>query len=91
MLGDHCLGALGLHRMEINIRPENLASLAVVRKLGLRDEGMRERYLHIDGEWRDHRSFAVTTEDLAGQSLMERCALSSQESLWRHTDPSPSG
>jgi len=91
MLGDHCLGALGLHRMEINIRPENLASLAVVRKLGLRDEGVRERYLHIDGEWRDHRSFAVTTEDLAGQSLMERCALSSQESLWRHTDPSPSG
>ena len=91
MLGDHCFGALGLHRMEINIRPENLASLAVVRKLGLRDEGMRERYLHIDGEWRDHRSFAVTTEDLAGQSLMERCALSSQESLWRHTDPSPSG
>jgi ribosomal-protein-alanine N-acetyltransferase len=63
--------------------------LAVVRKLGLRDEGMRERYLHIDGEWRDHRSFALTTEDLADERLMERLTQSSQQSLWRHTDPSP--
>lgn len=66
---DHCLGPVGLHRVEINIRPENAASLRVVEKLGLREEGLRERYLHIQGEWRDHRSFAVTAEEVPGGLL----------------------
>lgn len=61
---DHCFQSLGLHRMEINIRPENAASLRVVEKLGFRDEGLRKRYLHIAGQWTDHRSFALTTEDV---------------------------
>ncbi|MGP7960267.1 GNAT family N-acetyltransferase [Sanguibacter sp. A247] len=63
---DHCLAAGGLHRVEIAIRPENVRSLRVVAKLGLREEGVRERFLHIDGRWRDHRVFAVTTEDVPG-------------------------
>lgn len=61
---DHCFGGLGLHRVEINIRPENRPSLRVVEKLGFRDEGLRERYLHIRGVWCDHRTFALTTEDV---------------------------
>ena len=61
---DHCIKTAGLHRVEINIRPENAASLRVVEKLGFRDEGLRPRYLHIDGDWRDHRSFALCAEDL---------------------------
>lgn len=61
---DHCFGPVGLHRVEINIRPENAASLRVVAKLGLREEGLRERYLHIQGLWRDHRSFAITSEEV---------------------------
>lgn len=69
---DHAFIALGLHRVEVNIRPENSASLRVVEKLGFRDEGMRLRYLHIAGDWRDHRSFALTTEDLGRSSLVER-------------------
>jgi ribosomal-protein-alanine N-acetyltransferase len=69
---DHALGPAGLHRIEVNIRLDNAASLGVARRLGLRDEGIRERYLHIDGAWRDHRSFAVTTEDLGGSTLMAR-------------------
>ncbi|KNX38044.1 GNAT family N-acetyltransferase [Luteipulveratus halotolerans] len=69
---DHALGPLRLHRVEVNIRPENTKSLRVVAKLGLRDEGVRRGYLHIAGEWHDHRSFAVTTEDLAGQSAVQR-------------------
>jgi ribosomal-protein-alanine N-acetyltransferase len=55
--------AEGLHRIEIAIRPENAASLAVVRKLQLREEGMRASYLFIDGAWRDHRIFAVTASE----------------------------
>lgn len=61
---DHCFTALGLHRVEVNIRPENRPSLRVVEKLRFRDEGLRERYLHIQGEWCDHRTFALTTEDV---------------------------
>lgn len=61
---DHCFEVLGLHRIEVNIRPENGPSLRVVEKLGLRDEGLRERYLHIQGRWADHRTFAVTAEEL---------------------------
>lgn len=61
---------LELHRIEINIRPENEASLRVVEKLGFRYEGLRQRYIFIDGDWRDHHSFALTA-DQAG-SLVER-------------------
>ena len=61
---DYCFSGLGLHRMEINIRPENAASLRVVEKLGFRDEGIRERYMHIDGKWCDHRTFALVAEDV---------------------------
>ena len=56
---DYCFEELKLHRIEINIRPENAASLRVVDKLGLRLEGDRLAYLHIDGEWRDHLVFVA--------------------------------
>ena len=87
--GDHLIRTVDLHRLEVNIRPENTASLAVVRKLGFRSEGLRPHYLHIDGAWRDHQSFALTAEDLAGQTLMERLTQSSQQSLPRHTGGGP--
>lgn len=64
MASDHCFDVLGLHRIEINIRPENTASLRVVEKLGFRAEGSREKYLHIDGAWRDHLTFALCREDV---------------------------
>jgi ribosomal-protein-alanine N-acetyltransferase len=60
---DHCFAG-GLHRIEINIRPENIASRRVVEKLGYRPEGLRPAYLHIDGDWRDHLSFALTAEEV---------------------------
>ncbi|MFV0374351.1 GNAT family N-acetyltransferase [Microbacterium sp.] len=61
---DLCFGELRLHRMEVCIRPENRASLRVVEKLGFRYEGLRRRYIHIDGEWRDHYTFALVREDV---------------------------
>jgi len=66
---DHCFAAVGLHRIEVAVRPENAPSLRVVAKLGLREEGLRERFLHIDGAWRDHRVFAVTAEEVPGGLL----------------------
>ena len=61
---DHCFRALGLHRMEICIRPENGPSLRVVEKLGFRYEGLRRRYIHINGMWRDHFCFALVAEEV---------------------------
>jgi [ribosomal protein S5]-alanine N-acetyltransferase len=61
---DHCFFRLGLHRIEIAIRPENAASLRVVEKLGFPEYGYAPRFLHIDGDWRDHRLFALTVEDV---------------------------
>lgn len=61
---DICFSELNLHRMEICIRPENRASLRVVEKLGFRYEGLRRRFIHINGDWRDHYAFALTREDV---------------------------
>lgn len=58
----------GIHRVEIATRPENEQSLKVVWKLGFRDEGIRARALYVDGDWRDHRIFALTaTERRVGE------------------------
>jgi ribosomal-protein-alanine N-acetyltransferase len=75
---DHCLQSVGLHRIEVNIRPENVASLRVVEKLGFRDEGLRRSFLHIDGAWRDHRTFALTAEELPPGGLVARWRQSQQ-------------
>ncbi|MGH3716142.1 MAG: GNAT family N-acetyltransferase [Micromonosporaceae bacterium] len=70
---DHGFGKGGLHRVEVNIRPENAASRRVVEKLGFREEAYHRRYLHIGGAWRDHIGYALTTEDLvADGSLLAR-------------------
>ncbi len=61
---DLCFSALGLHRMEVCMRPENVASLRVAQKLGFRYEGVRRDFIHIDGDWRDHLCFALTVEDV---------------------------
>ena len=61
---DYCFSQLGLHRMEICIRPENAPSLRVVEKLGFRYEGLRRRFIHIDGDWRDHFSFGLVAEEV---------------------------
>lgn len=80
MAADHCFQTVGIHRIEIAIRPENAKSLRVVEKLGFREEGMRPRYLHINGDWRDHRVFALNAEEVPG-GLLARYRRS------RHVDP----
>ncbi len=50
---------LKLHRLEANIQPENLASIALVRACSFEKEGYSPRYLKIRGRWRDHERWAV--------------------------------
>ena len=61
---DHCFSVVGLHRVEVNIRPENAPSRRVAEKLGFRDEGLRRAYLHIDNGWRDHIAYALTAPEV---------------------------
>lgn len=76
LLIDHLFAELGMHRIEVTIRPENAASLRVAQKLGLRDEGLRRGAVHVDGAWRDHRVFAMTAEEIAtdeaGRGMLAR-------------------
>jgi [ribosomal protein S5]-alanine N-acetyltransferase len=69
---DHCFGRVGLHRLEATVRPENAASLRVLEKLGFRKEGLFERYLDVDGAWRDHLVYALTAEEVRPGGLAGR-------------------
>nr|WP_211177216.1 GNAT family protein [Pseudonocardia acidicola] len=72
MVADHCFGPVGLHRLEATVRPENRASMRVLEKLGFREEGLFQRYLDVDGAWRDHLCFALTVEEVPVGGLVGR-------------------
>jgi ribosomal-protein-alanine N-acetyltransferase len=81
LVADWCFTGLGIHRVEICIRPENESSLRIVRKLGMRYEGLRRSYIHIDGDWRDHFCFAVTIDEAPGGLLARLTRGTADESL----------
>jgi len=60
---DYAFEELGFHRLEANVQPANLASNALVRRLGFRKEGFSPRYLMIDGAWRDHERWAILSDE----------------------------
>ena len=53
---------LRLHRLEANIQPGNIASLALIKRAGFVREGYSRRYLKIGGRWRDHERWAILAE-----------------------------
>ena len=54
---------LALHRLQVSIIPRNEASRRVADKLALRNEGVAQRYLEINGQWEDHVRYAITAEE----------------------------
>jgi ribosomal-protein-alanine N-acetyltransferase len=54
---------LRLHRVQIAIIPRNTPSRRVVEKVKVREEGVAERYLEINGVWEDHVRYAITAEE----------------------------
>ena len=54
---------LNLHRVEANVQPENIASIAVLRRANFTQEGFSPKYLKIGGRWRDHERWAIIVED----------------------------
>ena len=69
---DMVLKDLGLHRLEVNVKPDNERSLRLCRNLGLREEGYKKRYMSIASKWADHVSFAIDQEDVRVRSVLER-------------------
>ncbi len=54
---------LRLHRIEANIQPDNVRSIALIQKNGFRYEGFSPRYLKINDKWCGHEHWAMTYED----------------------------
>lgn len=52
-----------LHRLEANIQPDNVRSIALARSLGFRKEGFSRRYLKVCGRWCDHERWALLAEE----------------------------
>jgi ribosomal-protein-alanine N-acetyltransferase len=54
---------LRLHRIEICIVPRNTRSHRIMEKLQIRNEGLAQRYLEINGTWEDHMRYGITVEE----------------------------
>ena len=60
-LSDFAFRTLGLHRLEAACIPENAPSRRLLVKAGFSEEGFARAYLKINGVWRDHVLFGLTT------------------------------
>jgi ribosomal-protein-alanine N-acetyltransferase len=54
---------LRLHRLEICIVPRNSNSRRVMEVLAIREEGVAQRFLEINGTWEDHVRYGITAEE----------------------------
>lgn len=61
-LSRYAFDRLGLHRVEAACMPDNEASISLLRKCGFAEEGYARNYLRINGQWRDHVLFALSTD-----------------------------
>ena len=56
---ERVFGQLGRHRIHASVDPRNLASMAMLRALGMRQEAHHRESLWLHGEWVDDVIFAM--------------------------------
>jgi ribosomal-protein-alanine N-acetyltransferase len=59
---ENAFNKLKLHRLEANIQPGNLPSIALAKNCGFTLEGFSPRYLKVRGRWQDHERWAIRAE-----------------------------
>jgi len=52
-----------LHRIEAGVATQNLASIKVLEKAGMTNEGIRRKILPIRGEWKDNFHFSILEDE----------------------------
>jgi ribosomal-protein-alanine N-acetyltransferase len=64
---DIAFGDLGMHRVFATCDPRNVASAAVLRKLGMRHEGRLRHTLELRDGWRDSEMFSILDTEWTGR------------------------
>lgn len=60
---DYAFNDMELHRVEATALVDNLKSRRVLSSCGFKEIGISEKYLFINGDWRDHSVFYKTAEE----------------------------
>jgi RimJ/RimL family protein N-acetyltransferase len=60
---ERVFGQLGRHRIHASVDPRNLASMAMLRALGMRQEAHHRESLWLHGEWVDDVVFALLASE----------------------------
>ncbi|MHC6178340.1 GNAT family N-acetyltransferase [Clostridium sp. JNZ X4-2] len=58
---DYAFNELNLHRVEASTLVDNMRSQRVLKSCGFKELGVNEKYLFINGRWRDHITFYKIT------------------------------
>jgi RimJ/RimL family protein N-acetyltransferase len=66
-LGEAGQGGVGLHRVAAELDPRNAASIALCRRLGMREEAHFVKDLLFRGEWADTGIYAILAEEWAAR------------------------
>ena len=51
-----------LHRIEVNLMPQNIMGIKTAERAGFTKEGISEKYLKINGVWEDHLHYVMLRE-----------------------------
>ena len=62
-LFEQVFGPFGRHRIHASVDPRNLASMAMLRSLGMRQEAHHRQSLWLRGEWVDDAVFAMLSSE----------------------------
>lgn len=61
---EYAFKELRLHRIEASALVENMRSRNVLKACGFKELGLNEDYLFIDGKWRDHVTYYITSNQM---------------------------